>query len=211
VQAAGSAPSATDRALELAFEVTSVVPLAGFALLHVATYGRALFGATDIGARAPISAWIFALEAFGLWLPLGFHTLFGYFVWRRRRQSESAPTDGRAWLALHRLTGAVLVLFLADHFVRFRLPILTGDRYPAESVVALARELSTTIAGFPLLAAWHALGTLALSFHLGYGLMRIADRRARPELKRRMRLVCAGVGVVTAIFGTLTVVRLAAG
>lgn len=104
-----------------------------------------------------------------------------------------------------------MALFLADHFVRFRLPILTGDRYPAESVGALARELSTTVAGFPLLAAGHALGTLALSFHLGYGLMRISERRARPEHQRRLRMLCAGIGVVTAIFGTLTVVRLAAG
>ena len=211
MQAAGSEPSSTDRALEFAFELTSVVPLAGFALLHLATYGRALFGVSEIGARAPISAFSILLEAFGLWLPLGFHALFGYFVWRRRKQSEAIPAGDRAWLALHRLSGAVLALFLADHFVRFRLPILRGDRYPAESVVALARELSTTIAGFPLLAAGHALGTLALSFHLGYGLMRIADRRARPELKQRMRMLCGGVGVVTAIFGTLTVVRLAAG
>jgi len=211
VQAAGSTPSSTDRALELAFELTSVVQLAGFALLHLATYGRALFGASELGARAPVSGWSVVLEAFGLWLPLGFHTFFGYFVWQRRRQSQPSPAGDRAWLALHRTSGVVLLLFVADHFIRFRLPIITGDRYPAESVVALARELSTTVAGFPLLAAWHALGTLALAFHLGYGLMRIADRRARPALKSRIRMLCAGVGVATAVFGTLTVVRLAAG
>jgi succinate dehydrogenase/fumarate reductase cytochrome b subunit len=211
VQAAGSAPSSTNRALELAFELTSVVQLTGFALWHVATYGRALFGATEIGARAPISGWIVAAELVGLWIPLGFHAVFGYVVWQRRRRDESVAPSERAWLALHRLSGAVLALFLADHFVRFRLPILTGDRYPAESVVALARELSTTVGGFPLLAAGHALGTLALSFHVGYGLMRVAERRARPPHKRRARLLCAGIGVVTALFGTLTVVRLAAG
>jgi succinate dehydrogenase/fumarate reductase cytochrome b subunit len=211
VQAAGSTPGARDRALELAFEVTSVLPLASFSLLHLATYGRALFGAVELGAWAPVSGWIVALEALGLWLPLAFHVIYGYFVWRRRRARPPSRAGEGAWLTLHRLSGVVLVPFLADHFVRFRLPIITGDRYPAESVVALARELSTTVAGFPLLAAGHALGTLALSFHLGYGLGRLADRHARPELKSRIFVLCAAVGVATAICGTLTVVRLAAG
>jgi succinate dehydrogenase/fumarate reductase cytochrome b subunit len=209
VQAAGAA-SSSERTFALALEVTGVVPLAGFALLHVASYGRALFGATELGARAPVAVWVVGAEALAVWLPLGLHALCGYFVWRRRRHDEPAAGES-AWLTLHRLSGVVLVPFLVDHFVRFRLPILTGDRYPAESVVALARELSTTVAGFPLLAAEHALGMLALSFHLGYGLARVAERRATPELRRPLRAASIALGVVTAIFGTLTVVRLAAG
>lgn len=96
MQAAGSAPSSTDRALALAFEITSVFQLTGFALLHVATYGRALFGATEIGAHSPISGWIIAAETFGLWVPLGFHAIYGYFVWQRRRRDESVAAGDRA-------------------------------------------------------------------------------------------------------------------
>ncbi len=199
-----------ERVLERVFEITSVVPLAGFALVHLATYGRALFGATELGARHPLSGFAIAAEVLLIWLPFGFHLGYAPCVWRRR-QSENVLPDARAWLALHRLSGVVLGLFLADHFVRFRLPLLRGDRYPAESVLALARELSTTVAGVPLLAAAYALGTLALSFHLGYGLVRIAERRAQPELQRGLRAACTVVGVVTALTGTLTVVRLAAG
>jgi succinate dehydrogenase/fumarate reductase cytochrome b subunit len=199
-----------DRVLERVFELTSVVPLAGFALVHLATYGRALFGATEIGARHPVSGCAIAAEVLLIWLPFGFHLGYAPFVWRRRQRENVAP-DARAWLALHRLSGVVLALFLVDHCVRFRLPILCGDRYPAESVLALARELSTTVGGVPLLAAANALGTLALSFHLGYGLIRIAERHAAPERQRRLRSACTAIAVVTALSGTLTVVRLAAG
>lgn len=196
--------------LERVFEVTSVVPLAAFSLVHLATYARALFGATEIGARRPLSGFGLAAEVLLIWLPFGFHLGYAPFVWRRRR-AENVPADARAWLALHRLSGLVLALFLADHFVRFRWPILRGDRYPADSVLALARELSTTVGGIPLLAAAYAVGTLALAFHLGYGLRRIVERHAAPELRRALRAACIAIAVVTALSGTLTVVRLAAG
>jgi succinate dehydrogenase/fumarate reductase cytochrome b subunit len=200
-----------DRVLERLFEVTSVLPLAAFALTHLAIYGRALFGATEIGSRQAVSGWIMAGEALGVWLPLGFHLGYAPFVWRRRREQESLAEKDRGWLALHRISGVVLALFLVDHWRRFCLPILRGDRYPAESVTALARELSTTFSGFPLLAGAYALGVLALSFHLGYGLWRIAERHAAPDVKARLRAACTAIAVLAGLLGTLTVVRLAAG
>ncbi len=197
-------------ALERGFELTSVVPLAGFAVLHLGNYARALFGETEIGSRHAPSAWALAGEALGIWLPLVFHVALAGPIWRRRRNEPSAPRKA-AWLTLHRLAGAVLAPFVLDHFVRFRWPILRGDRYPAESVLALARELSSTVGGFPILAAWHAVGTLALAHHLGYGLARVAERHAPPALQGRLRALSLAVGVLAALFGTLTVVRLATG
>lgn len=192
------------------FEITSVVPLAGFALLHLASYARVAFGATELGSRHAPSSWALAGEVVGIWLPLAFHAIAGFVVWARRAPTAVAAPD-RAWLLLQRLTGLVLGGFLVDHALRFRLPILTGDRYPAESVQALARELSTTLNGFPLLAGAHELGTLALSFHLGFGLWRVAERRTSGVVQSRLRLLCIGVGVLWALFGSFVVVRLAAG
>ena len=187
-----------------------MLPLAGFVLIHLASYGRAAFGVTELGSRHAPSPFVLVGEALGVWLPLGFHAAYALPLWLRRRQGPTATGD-RAWLALHRLTGAVLGLFLVDHFVRFRLPILAGERYPAESLQALAAELSRTVAGLPLVAGLHALGTLALSFHLGYGLWRVAERHVPSESRRRARMACLTIGGVFAVVGTLTVVRLATG
>jgi succinate dehydrogenase/fumarate reductase cytochrome b subunit len=197
--------------LERLFELTSVLPLSGFALLHLSTYGRVLFGAVEVGSRQPPSGWAVAGEALGVWLPLAFHTLFGFVIWARRPPAKALPDSERALLVLHRVSGLVLGGFLVDHWLRFRLPILQGDRYPAESLHALARELSTTVGGFPVLAGVHELGTLALAFHLAFGLWRVVERRTDAALARRLRAVCIGVGVLFALVGTLTVVRLAAG
>ena len=210
MEPAASATSKTVDALERVFEVTSVLPLAGFALLHVGTYAPALFGATEIGGRHAPSGWALAGEALGIWLPLGFHTIYALPLWLARRRA--APAGGpAAWLALHRVTGLLLACFLVDHFVRFRLPILEGDRYPAESVQALARELSSTTSGVPLVAAFQALGTLSLAFHLGYGLWRVAERHAAAHAQRPLRVACVAVGALFGLLGTLTVVRLATG
>ncbi len=207
---AGSAHGSARAAFERVFALTSVVPLAGFAVLHLGNYARALFGATALGDRHAPSGWALGGEAVLVWLPLAFHVALAGPVWRRRRTEPTEPRKAPS-LALHRLTGALLAPFVVDHFVRFRWPILRGDRYPAESVLALARELSSTVAGFPLLAAWHALGTLALSYHLGYGLSRVAERYARKSALGRLRVLSFGVGVLAAVFGTLTIVRLATG
>jgi succinate dehydrogenase/fumarate reductase cytochrome b subunit len=207
---AALAKGSTSRSLERWFEVTSVLPLAGFVLIHLASYGRAALGVTEIGVRHGPSAVALVGEVLGVWLPFGFHAAYALPLWRRRRR-EAEPASAQAWLALHRLTGGVLGLFLVDHFLRFRLPILRGDRYPAESVEVLARELSRTVAGIPLVAGLHALGTLALSFHLGYGLWRVAERHVSPAAAGRARVACLVIGGLFGAVGTLTVVRLAAG
>ena len=196
--------------LERWFELTSVVPLAGFALLHLGTYGRVLFGTTELGSRHAPSGWALAGEVLGIWLPLAFHAVFGFVVWARRAQRAVEAPNG-PWLFLHRLTGLAVGGFLVDHALRFRLPILTGERYPAESVQALARELSTTLNGFPLLAGVHLLGTLALSFHLGFGLRRVAERHTSGNTASWLGRVCVGVGVLWALIGTCTLLRLATG
>jgi succinate dehydrogenase / fumarate reductase cytochrome b subunit len=197
--------------LERLFELTSVVPLAGFGFLHLFTYGRVLFGVVEVGSRQAPSALAIVGEALGVWLPLAFHAVYGFAIWARRASTPARAPSERAWLFLHRGTGVVLGVFLVDHCLRFRLPILQGDRYPAESLHAVARELSTTVGGFPVLAGAHELGTLALAFHLAFGLWRVVERRTAGAVAQRWRMVCVGIGLLFALVGTLTVVRLAAG
>ena len=200
---------ATSGALDRWFELTSLVPLAGFVVVHVGTYASVLFGAEELGARRSPSAMAVVAEALCVWVPFAFHIGLAPSVWTRRRRDDPASPSGRATLALHRGAGVVLAVFLLDHFVRFRLPILRGERYPAEALHALAAELSRTTSGVPLVASLHALGVLALAFHLGIGIQRIAARY--PRLASPWTVLAVAVGVAVAVLGTLTVIELAAG
>jgi succinate dehydrogenase/fumarate reductase cytochrome b subunit len=188
-----------------AFELTSVVPLGGFVVVHALDYGRVLLGAEEIGARRHPSPVAIVAEALFVWLPLVGHAAWSFSVWRRRQEPSSALT------LAHRIAGIVTALFLADHFVRFRLPILSGRIHPGDSVLRLAAELSSTRGGVPWIAAFHLVGILAVAFHLAVGLRRIAERSERLRGSPVVRASCIGAGVITAVVGVLTVLRLAAG
>jgi hypothetical protein len=194
--------------LDRAFELSSVVPLGAFVLLHVGRYASVLFGAETVGARGSPGAMALVLEAAFVWLPLAFHALYAPSVWRRRRATEATEATG-GLVVLHRLAALPLVLFLVDHFVRFRLPILRGEAYPSDAVQRLAAELSTTRGGVPWVAALSLVGVLSSAFHLGFGLHRISIRRRMDSLG--LRIACAAAGLAVGVPGVLAVVRLAAG
>jgi succinate dehydrogenase/fumarate reductase cytochrome b subunit len=211
VEPAAPATRTVGGSLDRWFEVTSVVPLSAFALLHVANYGRVLLGVGELGARESPSLAARAAEALLIWAPLLLHVVLSPGVYGRRRQAATRDASEQALLALHRLSGPVLGVFLVEHFIRFRLPILRGERYPAEALGALAAELSRVTAGLPLVAGLHALGTLALAFHASFGLFRLATRSPRLVSPAAARWVCLGLGLLTAVVGTLTIIVLATG
>jgi succinate dehydrogenase/fumarate reductase cytochrome b subunit len=204
--------SGTARAgIERAFALTSVVPLGAYVVLHVFDYARVLAGVQTIGARHPPPAWQLALEALFVWLPLAAHVTLALPLWRARRREQPVDGQARALLVMHRLAGVVILGFLADHFVRFRLPILQGRLEPADSVQHLAAELSRTQAGFPWVAALHLLGTIAVAFHLTFGLRRIALRSARLATSSALRATTLALGVLLLFAGLFTLIQLAAG
>lgn len=211
MEPAAPATPAVGGTLDRWFELTSVAPLSAFALLHVAGYGRVLLGVGELGAREGPSLASRVAEVLLIWAPLLFHVALSPGVYGRRRQERTKDASERASLVLHRLAGPVLGVFLVDHFFRFRFPILRGERYPSEALGALAAELSRLTGGVPLVAGLHALGTLALAFHLSFGLFRVASRYPHRVRPASARWACAGLGVVTAVVGTLTIVRLATG
>ena len=184
-----------------------MVPLGAFVLIHTLDYGRVLFGAVEIGARRYPSIPLLVAEALFVWLPLVGHALYSFAVWQRRRREEA----GSASVLAHRIAGVTVGLFLVDHFVRFRLPILMGKTHPGDSVLRLAAELSSTRGGVPWVAALHLAGTVAIAFHLALGLQRIADRHERLRGSPVVRASCVGAGVLAGFLGVLTILRLAAG
>jgi len=193
--------------LDRAFELTSVVPLGAFVLIHLVDYARALVGAGEIGARRHPALFVIVAEALLVWLPLVGHAVWSVSVVRRRRATEvsSAP------LVAHRIAGVIVGLFLIDHFVRFRLPILLGHVHPGDSLVLLAAELSSTRGGVPWVAALHLVGTVAVAYHLTLGLRRMAERSERFRSSPLARVTSIAAGVLTGLLGVLLILRLATG
>lgn len=194
------------------FEVSSVVPLSAWTALHVAVHARHAAGGPAPAAPGPGWSWGLLLEASFVWLPLAYHAGYGSLSLLRREQRQAESPSEHALAVTERATGAFLLIALALHFYRFRLPVLLGERYAAHSEQILFAELSRTSYGLPLAAALELALVFAAAFHLTYGLYRLA--RARPYGAAReplLRRLCLGLGVALSLAGAFAVIRVATG
>jgi len=189
------------------FELSGVVPLAVYALVHVGAYARALFGRATFGVASPTNAAWLALEVALVWLPLLFHA--GYGV-RLLSAPLVAQSGERQRSILLRVSGAVALPFVLGHGLWLKLPLWRGARAPEDLAQMLASGLSATLSGVPLNAALHFIGLGAVALHLGLGLGSFAEGwgiLARAPARRAAGLF----SLLLFLVGGATVVELATG
>lgn len=196
------------------FEVSSVLPLSAWAVLHVSTHAWRAGGAASRAApESAWSSWSVGLEGLFVWLPLAYHAAYGsLLLLRGERRPKTSPSE-HALDVTERVTGAFLLFALAAHVHRFRLPILLGERYPAHAEQLLFAELSRTSYGLPLVAALELALVFAAAFHIAYGLYRLGRARLPNAAARepRLRAFSLGLGVALSCAGAFAVIRVATG
>lgn len=197
----------TETRLRRCFELSGVVPLGVYLVVHLASYTRVLAGSDEFGAFAERSFAALSLELLLVWLPLGFHA--GYGGWLATRELPPARDD-RQYAVLMRVSGALSFAFVVWHALCFSWPLKSGKLEPGDVAERLAASLSSTSDGVPWIAALHLLGLGVVSAHFGWGLARFLERwgitRARPAR------IGAGLLSVTLFgLGTATLIELATG
>ncbi len=205
-------PARETRARRL-FRASGVAPLGAFVLLHTLGYAQVLFGKRAFGDADDLGVGTLELtvEVLLVLLPLTFHAAYGGLLFARSR--GAADPDRREPLdRLQRFASLVVLIFVVDHFARFRWPILSGQRTEADAHFLLVRELSSTSHGMPLVAAFQLLGIAAVAFHLAYGCYRY-DWPGLPWLSRERRrgVVAVVVGLLVLLPGSFAVIALATG
>jgi succinate dehydrogenase / fumarate reductase cytochrome b subunit len=195
------------------FEVTSVVPLSVWVVLHVIAYAR-------VGASPPASpdaehriVGLLVAEVVLVFLPLLYHAAYGGMLVLSGKRPTSGDPSERALELTARATGVFLLVAIALHCYRFRLPVLLGHRYSEHTPQALFAELSRTSYGLPLVAALELGLVFAAAFHTAYGLYKLAIRYARggAERERWFRVLTTGFGVFVAVVGAYAIIRIATG
>jgi succinate dehydrogenase/fumarate reductase cytochrome b subunit len=200
-------PQGQRRERRLLFELTGVVPLAVYVVVHVGSYATVLFGRERFGGPQPGSLIQLTLELLLVWLPLGFHGGYGLALSVRR---VAGDVEERRTTLILRGTGVLAFAFIALHALWLRLPLWRGERRPDDALQMLAAGLSSTQNGVPLIAALHVLGSLALAAHLGYGLERFLVDYGVLE-PRRARFTSFLLATALCLVATATIVELATG
>ena len=180
--------------------LSGVFPVGVFLASHLFTNAKALGGrrAFDHAVR-DINHLPFLplIEVFGIFLPLGFHAVYGV-----KLAFESRPNVGRYpysknWLyTLQRVTGLVAFVFIVWHLWEFRIAKLIGKMGADAFYPTLADHLSSTTFGIPLAAIVYLVGIAASVAHFANGLSTFALGWGICASRRSQRVLAATAGVV---------------
>lgn len=188
------------------FELSSVVPLAVYVLVHSASYVGVLFGAEGASAGSGAGVELF-LELGLVWAPLAFHT--GYGAWLMSQSIGNDPVERRRRVVL-RATGVAALCFIAYHAYWLRVPVLGGEQSSADTALSLTAGLSSLRWGVPVAAILHLVGLGVVCVHLAVGLGRFLETWRITSAPQAPRLARA-LSIVLFAAGSATVVELATG
>jgi len=189
--------------------LTGIIPVGAFLFEHIL-----ISNATAIGQNGP-SAYarqvsflanlplVFFLELFGIWLPIAYHALYGFYIWYRGdSNTASYPWSGNWMYTLQRWTGAIAFIYIVWHVYTMRF--LGSDLHlrPDLSFGKVQHEVFQT----PLFL-FYVVGLIAASWHFAYGIWLFSAKWgivSGDKAQKRLLALClvfffvlTGVGLVS--------------
>lgn len=150
--------------------LSGIVPVGAFLFEHILVsnstaisspeaYGRQV----SFLANLPL---VFFLELFGIWLPIAFHALYGFYIWYRGDGNTVAyPWSGNWMYTAQRWTGGIAFAYILWHTYTMRFTGVDLHAYPNASFGKVQGEVLQT----PLFL-FYVAGLIAASWHFAYGI-----------------------------------------
>ena len=199
---AAIADSKQSYVLDKLHSLTGVIPIGVFLLEHFFENSYALVSPDKynfVAGKLESIPWRVPVELLGIWLPILFHGVYGFYIWWRGKTNVLTHPWMSNWMyALQRWTGIIAFFYIGWHLWTERF--LTHGR---TTYAAVADDLSN-----PLYVAFYVLGVVAASFHLGNGLWNFACKwgiAVSPRAQRTAAIFGALVAIGFAVVG-LTIV-----
>ena len=192
--------------------LSGIVPVGAFLLEHIL-----LSNATAIGGPAAYARQVRflaslplvpALELFGIWLPILFHALYGFYIWYRGEINVGDyPWTGNWMYTLQRWTGGIAFLYILWHTYTMRFTGKDLHMHPGASFGKVQMEVFST----PLFL-FYVVGLICASWHFAYGIWLFCAKWgivSGEKARKRFLIIClafffvlSGVGL-----GSLTKLR----
>ena len=184
--------------------LTGIIPVGAFLFEHILISNASAIGGPIAYARqvrflaslplVPI------LELFGIWLPILFHALYGFYIWYRGETNVGEyPWTGNWMYTAQRWTGAIAFAYILWHTWTMRFTGIDLHEYPGASFGKVQAELFS-----PALLAFYVLGLVFASWHFAYGIWLFAAKWGlTPGEKARQRflVVCLAFFVLMSAVG----------
>lgn len=157
-------------------QLTGVVPLGAFFLVHMYTNSAAMNGARSFNKHVQDihdMPYLIFIEIFGIFVPLLFHSIYGVLISAEARANAINYSYGRNWFyVFQRVTGIFLFFFIFFHVLNLRFGLIPGLESYGDPVAGNAgRAFDIVAAEFQNLGilVFYILGVVATAWHLAYG------------------------------------------
>jgi len=152
-------------------QITGIVPLGVFFLVHMYTNSTAMSGARIFNEHVQdihnIPYLIF-VETFGIFIPLLYHSIYGIIISGEARPNAVNYGFARNWFYLvQRITGVFLFFFLLFHILNFRFGMIPGlNTTPVAGHADQAFSIVEHEFQGDFIFFFYTLGILATAWHL---------------------------------------------
>lgn len=187
--------------------LSGIIPVGAFLVEHFISNAFATKGPEAYTKQVELLTsfpFVVGLELFGIWLPILYHALYGFYIWYRGDTNVADyPWAGNWMYTAQRWTGAVAFAYILYHTWHLRFTGVHLLTHPASAFGKVQAEFQN-----PWLVAFYAVGIISASWHFAYGLWLFAAKwgiTSGDSARRRFGYVCLalalllmGVGLVSA-------------
>jgi succinate dehydrogenase / fumarate reductase cytochrome b subunit len=150
--------------------LTGIIPVGAFLVEHIlitnsiAINGPAAYAhAVRFLGSLPAVFW---LELFGIWLPILFHGLYGFYIWFKGQANLiHYPWMGNWMYSAQRWTGGIAFAYILLHTYTLRFSGIDLHETPAAAFGKVQHELAN-----PWYFAFYVVGLVCATWHFAYGL-----------------------------------------
>lgn len=187
--------------------LSGIVPVGAFLLEHFISNAFATNGPHAYADQVKFLSglpFVLFLEVFGIYIPLLYHSLYGFYIWFRGEANVTDyPFVGNFIYTAQRWTGAIAFAYMGWHTYTMRftgIHLLTNNQAAFHKVQV---ELQN-----PWALAFYVVGIIAASWHFGYGLYLFCAKWGITVSERSRRVfgaVCFVIAITFIAVGLATV------
>jgi succinate dehydrogenase / fumarate reductase, cytochrome b subunit len=178
--------------------LSGIVPVGLFLIEHFVSNAFATRGPGAYAKQVELLSgfpFVFFLELFGIWIPIPYHALYGFYIWYRGESNVGDyPWTGNWMYAAQRWTGAITFAYIVWHTWHLRFTGVHLLTYPGSAFGKVQHELFVTWQ-----FVFYVVGIIAASWHFAYGLWLFAAKwgiTQGPIARRRLGYVCVAIALL---------------
>ena len=187
--------------------LTGIIPVGAFLFEHILVSNSTVISGPDAYARQvsflanlPL---VFFLELIGIWLPIAFHALYGFYIWYRGdSNTASYPWAGNWMYSMQRWTGGIAFVYIVWHTYTMRFSGTDLHDNPVASFGKVAAEVHN-----PWLLAFYVIGLIAASWHFAYGIWLFSAKWgivSGEHAQQRLLRVCLAFFLLLSVVGLVS-------